>query len=236
MKSNRLLSQVVRELGLDITYYAYKNFSYHQVIKAPFVLLKNVDEDNLEKPMAFEILMGTAGYHIKDETGKKYVVPYEVSSSSLKNILPFGISLVENTDVSLLRDKKYKVILKSEKFASMELSEELKISTSEKQSEVSTLTLKGQSKPLSESILNAIVSSFENDGVEDKRLVARRTLEIINQRFNTLSEELDSIEAVKKDFKIVEDLSLYSNRCQCQPSKKICNRLRSCLGWKHKYL
>ncbi len=207
LKSNRLLSQVVRELSLDIAYFEYKDFSYQQIAKAPFVLLKNIGEDDIEKPMPFEILMGTAGYHITDKSGRKFIVPYEVSGASLKNILPFGISLDENTDVSSLIDRKYKVMLKSEKYASMELSEKLNISTSEKQSDVLTLTLKGQSRPLSESILNAVVRSFENDAVEDKRLVARRTLEIIDERFNTLSEELDSIEAVKKDFKIVEDLT-----------------------------
>ena len=43
--------------------------------------------------------------------------------------------------------------------------------------------------------------------MQDKQLVTRRTLEIVDERFNSLSRELDSIEAGKKEFKMAEDLS-----------------------------
>jgi capsular exopolysaccharide synthesis family protein len=220
LKSNQLLNKVVNELNLDIDYFKHTNFSYQQIASAPFVVIKNIQEEQIEKPMTFEILMSSAGYHITDQTGKKYVVPYVVSSESLKDILPFGITLLESTSVGMFRDTKYKVVLLPKRHAAAYLSENLNISTSEKQSDVLTLTIKGQSRNLSESILNTIIRNFDNDGVEDKQLVTRRTLEIVDERFNTLSMELDSIEAGKKDFKIAEDLSYIQTDAGASLQKK----------------
>jgi capsular exopolysaccharide synthesis family protein len=207
LKSNQLLNKVVNELNLDVNYFEYTNFNYQQIASAPFVVAKNILEEQIEKPMAFEILMSSAGFYITDQTGGEAVVPYEVSSESLKNTLPFGITVLDSTNVGMFRYTKYKVVLQPKRHTAAYLSEDLKITTSEKQSDVLTLTIKGQSRNLSEAILNSIVRNFENDGVEDNQLVARRTLEIVNERFNSLSMELDSIEAGKQDFKIAEDLS-----------------------------
>lgn len=207
LKSNQLLNKVVHELNLDINYFEYINFSYQKIASAPFIVVKNIKEEQIEKPLAFEILLSVAGYHITDQTGRKYVVPYEVSMESLKDILPFAISIPETTTIGMFKDNKYKVVLQPKRHAAAYLSEDLKITTSEKQSDVLTLGLKGQSRNLSEAILNTIIKNFDDDGMQDKQLVTRRTLEIVDERFNSLSRELDSIEAGKKEFKTSEDLS-----------------------------
>ncbi|MFD0797141.1 GumC family protein [Maribacter chungangensis] len=207
LKSNQLLNKVVNELDLDVSYYEFRNFSFQSIAHSPFVVTKSIKEDQLEKPLAFEIRLSTAGYHITDETGKKFVVPYEVSAASLKDILPFTISISETMNVLMFKDKKYKVVLHPKRHAAAYLAEDLKIATSEKQSDVLTLSIKGQSTNLSESILNTIVKNFDDDGIKDKQLITRRTLEIVDARFNSLSQELDSIEAGKEGYKIAEDLS-----------------------------
>jgi len=75
-----------------------------------------------------------------------------------------------------------------------------------KQSDLLSLTLKGESAPRSEKIINAIVDAFNNDGIKDRQLVSKRTLEFIDDRFEYLAEELDSIERDKKDFKQTNEL------------------------------
>lgn len=207
LKSNRFLNNVVNDLNLDIDYFEYSDFIYQQIESAPFVVVKNVTDQELEKPLEFEIRMYADGYHITDKPGKKYVVPYDIGKEALKDILPFGVSLMEDTNITRFRDNKYKVVLKPRTYAAMELSEKLNISTSEKESDVLSLSLKGQSKNLSEAILNAIVRHFEMDGIEDRQLVSKRTLEIIDERFNSLSRELDSIESRKMNFKVAQNLS-----------------------------
>ena len=59
----------------------------------------------------------------------------------------------------------------------------------------------------SESILNELIVKFNQDGILDRQQVSKRTLDFIDERFVSLSQELDSIEVGKEDFKRTNDLS-----------------------------
>ena len=59
----------------------------------------------------------------------------------------------------------------------------------------------------SEAILNTLIAKFNEDGILDRQLVSRRTMEVIDKRFVDLASELDSIEVGKQDFKQTNRLS-----------------------------
>lgn len=207
LKSYRLLNDVVRELELDIEYYEFGEFFYSQIYRPPFTVQKDISEDALGKPLEYEIMLSTSGFNITDKAGKKYILPYDKTNSSEGEKLPFTLSLIEIANIKDYKNNQYKIVIKQERQATMLLSKELKISTSEKQSDILTLSLNGESRERSEAILNSIVKNFDEDGVTDRQLVARRTLEVIDKRFIYLSQELDSIESGKEDFKKTENLS-----------------------------
>lgn len=207
LKSYRLLNNVVRELNLDVTYHEFGEVLYTQIHKAPFEVTKDIAEDALSTPLEFEIMLSTSGFNITDKTGNKYILPYDKTNSSEGDALPFRLNLIEIADIKDYKYNRYKVILNQEKKATLMLSEDLGIATSEQQSDIIALSLKGESKELSETILNSIIKNFDDDGVVDRQLVAKRTLEVIDKRFVFLSKELDSIEAGKEDFKKSENLS-----------------------------
>lgn len=207
LRSNQLLGTVVNQLDLDIEYFEYKDLRFRAVEKVPFQIIKNINEDAIDKPAVFEIMLAQEGYHIVDKTGRKYVVPYELSMETLQDILPFGILLREDVDVRGFANKEYKIVVKPKTFAIAHLVEDLKISTSEKQSDVISLSLKSESKSLSETTLNRIIANFDTYDVEDKQLITKRTLEVIDERFNSLAAELDAIEIEKKEYKVAENLS-----------------------------
>lgn len=209
LQSYRLLDNVVRELNLDIEYYELQNLTYTRVFNAPFVVTKNISEDALRKPLKYELVLSTSSFNITDSKGELHVLPYDKgnSSSTDYNALPFTVNLTEIARIQDYKDTKYKVVLKQRKQAAILLAKDLKISTSQQLSDVLTLTLKGESSELSEATLNSIVTNFDQDGVTDRQLVAKRTLEVIDKRFINLAEELDSIESGKQDFKKSENLS-----------------------------
>ena len=68
-------------------------------------------------------------------------------------------------------------------------------------SDILQLKITGENVSRSEKILNGVIKVFNEDGIEDRQLISKRTLEFIDERFLYLSEELDSIETDKKDFK-----------------------------------
>ncbi len=89
----------------------------------------------------------------------------------------------------------------------MQLTNKLEVQATNKNSDILSLSLKGEIIDRSEAILNAIIMNFDQDGILDRQLVSKRTLEVIDKRFVYLSGELDSIEIGKQDFKQANKLS-----------------------------
>ncbi len=207
LKSYRLLNDVARELKLDIEYYELDELFFTQVYDVPFEVTKDISEEALIKPLKYEVMLSTSGFNITDEAGKKFILPYDKTNSSVGDNLPFALNLIEIANIRDYKNSRYKIVIRQEKQATLLLAKELKISTSKKESDIITLSLKGQSQDLSEAILNSIVKNFDEDGVSDRQLVAKRTLEVIDKRFIYLTRELDSIEAGKESFKKTENLS-----------------------------
>ncbi|WP_016989895.1 GumC family protein [Flavobacterium sp. ACAM 123] len=56
-------------------------------------------------------------------------------------------------------------------------------------------------------IINTIGEVFNEDGINDRQLVNKKTVDFIDERFEKLTFELDSIENTKRDFKKSNDIS-----------------------------
>lgn len=219
IRSYRLLGEVVDELGLDVDYYQSNNLVFSQIWTAPFVLQKLMDDGEISNPLTFEIEMTSAGFNITDADGNFYLVSYkEERDREFK--LPFRIILGDIDHINNYKGIVYRAVLRSKRQATMLLSEALQIGTSEKQSDVITLSTKGNSTQRNEAILDAIVYKFDTNSLEDKQLVAQHTLSLIDQRFKDLSTELDSIELSKEDYKKLEDLSYIQADANASLSKK----------------
>ncbi|MGF1558058.1 MAG: GumC family protein [Flavobacteriaceae bacterium] len=206
LKSFRLLNTAASELRLDVSYYKMGSFFYDEIWNPPFVVSKNISDDLIEKPLVYTLEFSSTGFNIEDEKGVSYIVPYAKSGTSLGK-LPFHIELAENTILSDYANVKYKIKLSKLKNVTLALAEALNITTSEKESDILNLSLTGPSREKSEAILNAIIINFDKDGIVDRQLVSKRTLEVIDKRFIYLAQELDSIEEGKKDFKQAGNLS-----------------------------
>ena len=51
-----------------------------------------------------------------------------------------------------------------------------------------------------------MINVFNNDGVKDRQLIHRRTIDFVNERYYYLSLELDSIEFAKQLYKADNEL------------------------------
>ncbi len=206
LKSFRLLAEVVEELKLDVVCSKQNKLNYVPVLDSPFVIEKTIDDEEIEKPLTYEIVMSSSGFKITDKDGNTYSIPYgNWVNRDVK--LPFNISLDDIDHVNDFKDDKYKIVLMSKGHATLLLSEKLKIGTSEKQGDVLSLSLKGANRARTEAILNSIINNFGSYNVEENRMDAQRVLSQIDKRFMELSGELDSIELGKEDYKQLEDLS-----------------------------
>ncbi len=83
----------------------------------------------------------------------------------------------------------------------LNLKKSITISPVGDNSDLLQLVLEGESFKLSEAILNNLMEVFNEDGISDRQLVSERTINFIDDRFNFLAKELDSIEINYQGFK-----------------------------------
>lgn len=219
LKSYRLLSQVVSDLNLNISYYWKGNIKTSQIWNAPFVITKLSEADSIASTRIYELEIKNRKIIITDEEENFFTVDFDYSDTPTTGF-PFGIELVENVNLIDFNDITYIVVLSPLKDTVLKLATNLQIQATNKDSEILRLSLKGESADRSEAILNTIIAKFDEDGILDRQLVSKRTLEVIDKRFIYLSGELDSIEVGKQDFKQINDLSYIESDAGVNLQKK----------------
>lgn len=206
LKSYRLLRQVVEDLHLNISYFEVGNIKTREIWNAPFVITKLSETDSIASSRTYELEIKNPKIIITDEKDKSFTVDFNTSDTP-STALPFEIALAENVNLLDFNDIEYKVVISPVKDAVIRLATDLEVQPTNKNSEILSLSLKGESIDRSEAILNTIIARFNEDGILDRQLVSRRTMEVIDKRFVDLASELDSIEVGKQDFKQSNRLS-----------------------------
>ncbi|TMM58200.1 polysaccharide biosynthesis tyrosine autokinase [Maribacter algarum] len=206
LKSYRLLDQVVNDLDLDISYYYKGTFKTSEIWNQPFVVADHLLSEEAIEPLWFEVELKAEGFHITDDYDREYFVEYNNLGSSMTG-LPFNIRPLEGIVLEEYEDVVYQVAIHPKKEAVMNLTNNLQVQPSNKKSEILTLWLVGESGQRSEDILNKTIEKFNEDGIRDRQLISKRTLDFLDERFLYLSGELDSIEAGKQGYKQANNLS-----------------------------
>ncbi len=206
LRSYRILRQVVEALDLDVSYYEVGNVKTREIWNPPFAITKLIPEDSLREIHSYGIVFSGDQMTITDDLDNSRVfssVPSEPGASGY----PFDIAMRPDVDRSGIQNIRYKVVLTPMKVAVMNLAKSIRVQPINKNSEILALSLRGESVKRSESILNELIRKFNQDGISDRQAISKRTLDFIDERFSSLSEELDSIEVGKEDFKRVNSLS-----------------------------
>ena len=103
-----------------------------------------------------------------------------------------------------IKDMKLDFLLLIVRFE--KIKESLEINPVGKESEIIELSFSSTNSKYSEAFLNELIDVFDNDGVKDRQLIHKRTIDFVNSRYSYLSLELDSIEIVKQLYKIENNL------------------------------
>lgn len=206
LKSYRLLSKVVLELNLNVSYYKVGNIKKTQIWNPPFTIITKMVADSLLNRKEYKISIEPNQLLLEDEFENVRTISYQ-NLDTIVTDFPFHIGVPNLERIKIESPQKFEVIIQSHKEVVLELMKDLQLQPSSKNSDVLYLTLKGESSKRSEAILNTIISKFNEDGVLDRQQVSRRTIDFIDERFIYLSTELDSIEGGKEDFKKENNLS-----------------------------
>ena len=198
IKSYSILEEVIRNLNLTISVIEIGNVKSSLVKDYPFTITSNIPIDSITE-MLFEINFTENRLEIIDEEndGKEYVFK-GFSTFGQKHDLPFEISNARN---NLIINTSYYISFKSIYEMVIELKEKIIVEPVGKKSDIISLNYNSASPQYSEDILNELIDVFDNDGIVDRQLIHQRTIDFVNDRYNYLSIELDSIEINKQLFK-----------------------------------
>ncbi len=223
LKSSKLLEQVVKSLNLNTQYYKVNYFNNLELWKnIPFNiewLGSSLSID--EKTLTFEIEVEKNGFKVIEINGndKNIFVPYN-TVQSIKGI-SFRLALQVDANLDRIKGNRYLIRKGSVQSTVVGLSNAIKISNKNENSDVLSISITGSNKDKSEAVLNEIIKQFDADGLRDRRLVSKRTIEFVNDRFKSLENELDSIETRKAKYKSSNELTFIESDATSASASKM---------------
>ena len=202
LTSYPLLSRVVDQLGLCAQFYEKGRVKSKPMIKLPFDFELTQSLDSIIDPKQFFISVEESGFMITNENrGLEFSFP-EFDSTKSEHKLPFQLKWSSEFSKNQLMGRTFEVLLVPEKWAVLNLKSKIKIEPIGEQSDLLSLRIVGQNVKNSERVLNTLIEVFNQDDILDRQLIWKRTIDFVDERFVNLSNELDSIESYKKNFKI----------------------------------
>jgi len=200
LNSYLIMNRVVRELNLTTSFYEEGTIQTSKLETFPFTFEQLIDSDSIIKKQSFKLNITNEGLHITDLILEKgYEFPGYNTDNTLDN-LPFKVNIASALQTEL-EGKTYIVNFSPIKNVALGLKSKISVESIGEQSDLLKLSIKGKNRVLSEKILNTLMDVFDKDGISDRQLISKRTLNFIDERFVFLAEELDSIEVDRKDFK-----------------------------------
>ena len=210
VKSRRLLERVTQALDLNTAYYsnaAIKSSLYYNPdmpVQVSWITKDSTSQSS--SPLIEFHSLGENSFSLKEE-----------KLGSLKgtygDTLQFGgyVFSIDKSPTSRLNGEPSKNDTFLFKYVSAEsaiqsLSNSIGVEPIGDKSHVLSLSILGSNVQKNEAVLNELIKQFNQDGIEDKRLVSKRTQEFVEERLKFLVQELDTVEEGMVTYKNEKDL------------------------------
>lgn len=201
LTSYRIMNRVVRELNLNTTFYEEATIRTSQNESLPFFFEQTINPDSIVKTLTYKLKIKQKTLEVTNENNEELFSFNTYNTFGAAHDLPFEVDVNSNGTLADLIGKTYIISFRTIESASLGLKSRIGVDVVGKMSDLLKLSIKGGNKELSEKILNTLMDVFDKDGIYDRQLISKRTLDFIDDRFVFLAEELDSIEVGRQDFK-----------------------------------
>jgi capsular exopolysaccharide synthesis family protein len=203
LKSAPILDQVIRNLDLNFYVEGVGDIMSPHLTSYPFNFTSKINLDSLKSEMSFNLTLDENGLFIANINNGKEFAFTNFSTLGVKHDLPFEIT-------NIVKEKwnynSYNIFLIPSYNLISSLKESIIISQVGKESDIISLKFQTANVKYSQDVINEIIDVFNNDGIKDRQLIHKRTIDFVNERFEYLSSELESIELNKQSFKIENNL------------------------------
>lgn len=206
IKSYPILSQVIENKNLHTSVISIGDIMESLTVDYPFEISLNFPIDSLSKS-SYRLNMTADGFEITDYSNdsKKYAFK-GVSTYNFKHDLPFEIFNFDREHYINDDNEGYEIHFSSVDEMVASFKKSIQVSQVGKESDIIQLEFKSTNSDYSVIVLNELIHVFNNDGIQDRQLIHKRTIDFVNERYAYLSMELDSIEITKQLYKVDNDL------------------------------
>ena len=214
ISSNRIITQVVKELDLYFKYYSVgrvitsENHKSEWLGGVDYSIKLTIDQDSIKNVNRFIISFNKNGMIIDHEVKDEILNSYEFlgfDNLNSSDELPFDL-IIESNSLDKIIGNEYVLVLQPVSKSVYELQNQLQVLKIGKQSDLLSISLRGNNYLISEDFLQMLNEKFNLDGVYDRQLVYKRTIDFVDSRYGFLKDELNLIEERKESFKKEKDL------------------------------
>lgn len=206
LKSYPILEEVILNKNLHTSVITIGNIKQTLTVDYPFQIKLNLPVDSLSEKI-FRLNMTKEGFEIIDYQENSNTYAFKGNSSlSYKHDLPFEIFNFNKKKFLKINAEGFEIQFSSIGNKVETLKKEIEITQVGKDSDIIKLDFASTNSRYSEIVLNELINVFNNDGVKDRQLIHKRTIDFVNDRYAYLSLELDSIEIAKQLYKADNNL------------------------------
>lgn len=177
--------------------------------------------DSLREPVHFGVTLTGEGYQIQDEDHPLVALTGHKDHVFTIQELPLQIVATNSAGIRSFEGQYFEIIIQPMVDAALELSKLIEVSLEGKDSDILQLRMESRDKTHSRAVINTFIEEYAKDGVLDRQQVSRRTIAFVDERFNYLQLELDSVEVSKKNFKERNSLSIIEGDVQASIEKRV---------------
>jgi len=204
LKTNTLIEQVVRELGIYVSYKEKGTFKTQYLYGSDCPIHLELPEAELDTMIVkheFEVSMVTKdGYEF---SGTYLDKDFTVKASRLDSqvVLPFGRIIIKNDSYIPSQDMIVSVTLSSPARVAQNILSNMTMELTSKTTSVVNLTFNTPNIKLGKDFLNKLVEIYNREDTKDQNLVASNTAVFIDDRLISLTNELGGEESKVQNYK-----------------------------------
>ena len=209
LKSRKLLSQVVKELSLNLTIYNKANFlkpDKYYYKNSPINIDFNIPIDEIIKPTTLELSLNDKNFKIYetyiDSKGKKI--------SEFKGKYKFGDPIETSLGIISINKTQYwneknigdDIIINITSIDNTvnNYKNNLTIETVNRDASAISIKINGPNKELNDDFLNTLILQHQYQAISDKNIIAINTCRFIDERMKVIETELSNIESMLQSF------------------------------------
>ena len=202
LQSKNLMREVVEELDLNVRY-VREGFLRDRELYNDSPVKVLVDNPGEIRDTSFHVLLDTANLVIlMNLDGEKMWSGHYSESVPMGN---YNLSIEPNRKVT--SKEKIRVDLSSFRKTVNSFSGNLNVQILVKNTNSVLVSLKDAVPARGIAVINALVKRYNQNGVDNKRIVSEATVEFINERLDVINQELGTIERRAEDFKKTNKLT-----------------------------